>query len=127
MILYHNFFKQQQLFIVPSVPVLMCWLEIYPEDFYEQKQQKQTTLKSNASGGGGGTIGQHNANGNATNKLYADGRRRRCRRPSSVIAGTLLRFPTLDALVDFARTHALHDLKQKGKRERLRRAPRTAD
>ncbi|KAL3116837.1 hypothetical protein niasHT_003361 [Heterodera trifolii] len=100
--------------------VLMCWLEMYPEDFYEQKQQQQqqqTPHQSNTSSGGGGTIGQHNANANATNKCASGGV------PAPSSPAPLRRFPTLDALVDFARSHALHDLKQKGKRvrERLRR------
>lgn len=57
----------------------MCWLEMYPEDFYEMDQADQN--------------------------------------PGDVS------FATLDKLISFARTRALHDMKHKAKRvrERLRR------
>uniref|UniRef100_A0A914HAY1 Uncharacterized protein n=1 Tax=Globodera rostochiensis TaxID=31243 RepID=A0A914HAY1_GLORO len=87
--------------------ILMCWLEMYPEDFYEQKQQQQQPSSSSAT-----RQGQQNApDKNASSD-------QRAAPPQNA-----LRFPTLEALIDFARARALHDLKQKGKRvrERLRR------
>uniref|UniRef100_A0A183BT96 RasGEF domain containing protein n=1 Tax=Globodera pallida TaxID=36090 RepID=A0A183BT96_GLOPA len=90
--------------------ILMCWLEMYPEDFYEQKQQQQQQQPSSSAT----RQGQQNAPGAFDKNASSDQR---------AAPQNAFRFPTLEALIDFARARALHDLKQKGKRvrERLRR------